>query len=113
MTREEIVRLVSRGIAVYPLIWAATEITYLPERMFAIHHYHRASEGLVLSYVEVLYRFEISSLLFRIILLLSLAWTLWACGPRVTRLLMPTVDSDENSQPNSDGAAGVSDPSGN
>ena len=94
MTREEIVRLVSRALAVSTFVGALEEITYLPERMFAIHHYHQVSEGLVLSYTEVLYRFEISSLLFRIAGLLTLACLFWTCGPRVTQLLLPEESKD-------------------
>ena len=39
MTREEVVRLVSRAIAAIQFIYALVDITYLPERMLAVHHY--------------------------------------------------------------------------
>jgi hypothetical protein len=105
MSRDEVVRLVSRALAVSQFISALEEITYLPERMFAVHHYHQASEGLILSYTEVLYRFEISSLLFRIAGLLTLAWLFWTCGPRVAQLLLPEEVKEAAGAPGEDSPA--------
>jgi hypothetical protein len=89
MTREEVVRLVSRAIAAIQFIYALVDITYLPERMLAVHHYGSVDPRLGLPFIGLLDRVEISSLLFRIAGLLSVAWIFWNCGPWISRMLLP------------------------
>ena len=86
MNREEVVRLVSRAIAIIQFVSAMEEITYLPQRMFSAHHY--AGFGAA-SYLQASYSLDASSLFLRIAGLLVLAGVFWNCGPRISRLLLP------------------------
>jgi hypothetical protein len=53
----------------------------------------------------LLERVEISSLLFRIAGLLTLAWFFWTCGPRVARLLLPEEEKEATGVPGDDSPA--------
>jgi hypothetical protein len=86
MTREEVVRLVSRAIAVTQFVSALEEITYLPQRMFSAHHYSGLGSA---SYLQAIYSLDVSTLFLRIVGLLILAWVFWNCGPRIERMLLP------------------------
>jgi hypothetical protein len=94
MTRDEVVRLVSRALAAIQFITALLDITYLPERMLAVSRYGRVDPRLGLPFLGLLERVEISSLLFRIAGLLTLAWLFWACGPKIMELLLPGVTGE-------------------
>ncbi len=86
MTKQEIVRLVSRALAVIQFVTAAEEITYVPQRMLAAHRYAGVGAS---SYLNTAYSLELSTLFLRIAGLLTLAWVFWACGPRIANLLLP------------------------
>jgi hypothetical protein len=86
--------LVSRAIAAIQFIYALVDITYLPERMLAVSHYGRVDPRLGLTFVGLLERVEISSLLLRIAGLLTAAWLFWTCGPKITELLLPGVTAE-------------------
>jgi hypothetical protein len=86
MTREEIVRLLSRALAVIQFVSALEEITYLPQRIFSAHHYSGLGAS---SYLQALYSFDVSTLFLRIAGLLVFAWVFWNCGPWIANLLLP------------------------
>jgi hypothetical protein len=91
VSKEEVVRLVSRAIAVVQFITAMLEITYLPERLMSLHHYQRSGGWLAAApdYLATLYSTEVGMLFFRIAGLLILSWIFWQCGARIIRLLLP------------------------
>lgn len=91
MTREEIVRLISRALAVIQFVSALEEITYLPQRIYSVHHYLGTS-----SYLQTTYSLDVSSLFLRIAGLLTLAWIFWNCGPRIANLLLPPAATPES-----------------
>lgn len=96
MTKEEVVRLVSRALAAIQFVTALEEMTYLPSRIFSAHHY---SGGVGSSYLETSYRLDVSLLFSRIVGLLILAWLFWACGPWITRLFLPPTDPAQDMKP--------------
>ncbi len=89
MTKDEIVLLVSRAIAVIQCISAFEEISYLPLRLVSLHHYRGRESWFALDYFTSLYSLEVSMLCVRIAALLILAWVFWRCAPWVSRLLWP------------------------
>jgi hypothetical protein len=51
MSRKEIVLLVSRAFALLLISWAFVEVTYLPERLFALsHHLNQSSVSVANDY---------------------------------------------------------------
>ncbi|HWE86921.1 MAG TPA: hypothetical protein VG267_18400 [Terracidiphilus sp.] len=93
MSRNEIVRLVSRALAVMQFISALYETTFLPERIYSAHHYVSAEHLLGRTFIETLEQFYAAFVFARIAMFLILAWIFWQCGPRIARLLLPPDDS--------------------
>jgi hypothetical protein len=91
MTRNEVVRLVSRAIAVIQFITALIEVTYLPSRMYSVHHYAGLGAS---TYLQMSYSLDVSVLFLRIAGLLILTWVFWNCGPWISRMLLPVEISD-------------------
>jgi hypothetical protein len=85
MSREEIVLLVSRALAVIQAAGALLDVTYVPAYLFSANHY--ASDP---GYLGMIHRIELISMLTRIVSLSVLAWPFWRCGPWVAGLLLPT-----------------------
>ena len=96
MTKHEVVLLVSRTIAVIQCVTAMLEISYLPERFMALHHYGRHSSWLAPDYLTSIYSLELSMLFFRIAGLLVLTWVFWKCGPWLRQLL--SLDQENGTQ---------------
>lgn len=84
MSREEVVRVVSRALSVIQGITAAIEISYLPERFVSLAH----DAGRLNDFVAY-DRIGLAFLFFRIAFLLAAAAALWNCGPWIQRLLGP------------------------
>jgi len=89
VSKEEVVLLVSRTIAIIQCITAMIEITYLPERVKSLNHHSAGRSWLVPDYFTSLYSLGVSVLCFRIAGLLVLTWIFWKCGPWLRRLLLP------------------------
>ena len=106
MSRNEIVRLVSRALAVIQFVSALEEISYLPRYLFAVHHY---GGGVGSSYLEYSYQLDAAFLFARIAIFLTVAWMFWYCGPRIARLLLPlddgSIQSNDGPRPGSEGPA--------
>jgi hypothetical protein len=88
MSREEIVLLVSRAIAIIEAITALHYVTFVPDYLFSVNHY-----APVPGYLGTIHRIEVISLLVRIVGLSVLAWLFWQCGPWVAGLLFPTRET--------------------
>jgi hypothetical protein len=98
MTRKDLVLLVSRAFALLLITWALVEVTYLPERLFALSHHMSqssvmASHDYWSSYYLIIAVFNVA----RMLALFLVAALFWRCGLRVEALF---------SRPDNQGAAG-------
>ncbi len=84
MSREEIVLVVSRALAVMQAAYALVDVTYVPAYLVSANHY-AAAEG----YLGTIHRIELVAMLICIVGLSILSWLFWRCGPWVTGLLLP------------------------
>src|SRR5579864_9820812 len=90
MQRKDLVLLFSRTFALILTSWALAEVSYLPERLFALTHH--ISQGSVLArydYWSSYYLVVMSFLVVRVLALLLVAGSFWRCGPRVQALFSP------------------------
>jgi hypothetical protein len=96
MSRKELVFLFSRAFALLLSSWALVEVSYLPERLFALsHHINERSVFTTHDYWSSYYSIVTVFLIVRILALLFAAALLWQCGPRVQALFSPRQDSPE------------------
>ena len=87
MSRKELVLLVSRAFALLLITWALVEVTYLPERLFALSHHLSQSSVLVThDYWSIYYLIITVFLVLRVLALFLAAALFWRCGPRVEAL---------------------------
>lgn len=98
ITREDIIQVACRALALIQLISAAIEITYLPEKIIeVVHHPIRVSVLSVAdreSYFSSLYQTGLVMLIMRIAGLLLLTLLFWNASSWICRLLLP--ERDEN-----------------
>jgi len=106
MTKATFVRAVSRVIALYLLIWALADCTYLPQYLHSYVH-HRVDRNIFIErdYWTDYYLIEIAFMLVRIFCLLLGTAFFWKAGPTVARLLSLPEDGAEkqSEEPNFDG----------
>jgi hypothetical protein len=96
VTRTEFVRIVSRAIALYLLIWAMLDCTYLPQFLYSLlHHLSQGSTFANQNYWSGYYMLETASLVLRIAALSLGALYFWNAGPAILRLLSPPEKSTE------------------
>ncbi len=98
MSRKEVVLLVSRAFAGIQLVTALIEATYLPERLFSLHHFGNVRSVLLTNldvnyYAKIADRIGVVSLIARIVGLLILTVVFWRCGPWVERVLLPSEEA--------------------
>jgi hypothetical protein len=99
MSRKEIVLLVSRAFAVLLISWAFVEVTYLPERLFALsHHLSQSSVLMAHDYWSSYYLIVTAFLVLRMLALFLAAVLFWRCGPRVEALFSPQQGNQEASE---------------
>jgi len=97
MSTKQPALLVSRVLALLMIIWALYEITYVPERLFALFHYREARSALAThDYLSSYYLIVTSFLLLRIVGYLVGAVFFWKCGPRVEALLSIQQHDEES-----------------
>jgi hypothetical protein len=90
MSKKELVLLASRVFALLLFSWALAEITYLPERLFALfHHLNERSVLATHDYWSTYYAIIITFLAARIFVLLIAAVLFWKCGMWLQNLLLP------------------------
>jgi len=96
VTRDEIVVLASRTLAVLMLVWALSEVSYLPGSINAFRHY--VSVELTSPSATQYYRqanlISLSFLVVRVIGYSLLARWLFKCGPDVADLLLPRATNE-------------------
>ena len=88
MSKKELVLLVSRAFALLLITWALVEVTYIPERVFALSHHMRQSSVLATS-LDYGSRYYLILIVFNVVRMLALffaAVLFWRCGPRVEAL---------------------------
>ena len=82
MSREEIVRVVCRALAVIEIIATVTEASYLPARFVSLAvEVRRAGDFIPYE------RINLAFLFFRIAFLVFTAAVLWNCGPWIQRVM--------------------------
>lgn len=86
MTRKEAVLLVSRGFALYLIVWGLTEVTILPQVLFEFHRSLLGSSG------WTYYRIDATFYLVRIVGLFVAAGWLLKAGQGVQNFLLPETD---------------------
>jgi hypothetical protein len=96
MSKRELVLVVSRAFALLLITWALVEVTYLPDRLFAlIHHLNLRSALATYDYWSRYYLILTVSSVVRMIALFLAAALFWRCGPRVETLFSPPQDDRE------------------
>jgi len=100
MSKREIVRLVSRALAVFFASWAFADITYLPNRFFELFHHmsHRSVVGGEDYFAKYYSLMTFFTLVRTLVFSLAAAW-FWAFGKRVESFLSPGIADDESSGP--------------
>lgn len=94
MSRKELVFVVSRTFALILISWAIVDISYLPERLFALtHHVNQGSVLVRYDYWSSYYLVVTGFLVARVLALLLVAGSFWRCGPRVQALFSPEEDN--------------------
>jgi hypothetical protein len=90
MSRKELVLLVSRAFALLLITWALVEVTYLPDRLFALfHHLSQRSVLAARDYGSTYDLILTGSTVVRMLALFLAAAVFWRCGPRVEALFSP------------------------
>jgi len=96
MTKKELVLLASRAFALLLIVWAAVDVTYLPERLFALVHYlGRRSVLLQHDYLNSYYLLVTALSAFRIMVLSVAASVFWKCGPWIEAFFTNQQDQHE------------------
>jgi len=98
MSRKELVLLVSRAFALLLITWALVEVTYLPDRLFAL--FHHLSQRSVLATRDYWSTYDLiltGSTAVRMLALFLAAAVFWRCGPRVEALFSPQQGNQEAS----------------
>jgi hypothetical protein len=95
MSRKELVLLVSRAFALLLITWALVEVTYLPERVFALSHHLRQSSVLATSrdYWSSYYLMLTGFNVVRMLALFFAAVLFWRCGPGWRHFSRPSLPS--------------------
>jgi hypothetical protein len=101
MTKTELARLASRVIALYLLIWALLECTYLPQFLYSLlHHLNSGSVFANQNYWTGYSLLETASLVIRIAALFLGVLFFWNAGPKILRLLLPVkINTEEQTEP--------------
>lgn len=99
MSRKETALLVSRAFALLLTTWALVDVTYLPERLFALSHHMSLRSALAThDYWSSYYLIITAFSLVRILALFLAAALFWRCGPRAEALFSPQQDNQEPSE---------------
>jgi hypothetical protein len=102
MSRKELALLASRALALFLVSWAFAEVTYLPERLFALsHHLNQSSVLMALLGQDYCSSYDLIVTVFvllRVLGLLLAAVLFWRCGPRVEALFSRQQQNQEASE---------------
>ena len=90
MSRKEAVLLITRTLSVYLVIWALTDLTYIPQNLFALADHASltaiVSENYLRNY-DLIYR---AFLFIRIVALFAAANWFYSCGTKVEHFFFPS-----------------------
>jgi hypothetical protein len=99
MSRKELVLLACRAFALLLIGWAFAEVTYLPERLFALsHHLNQSSVLVAHDYWSSYYLIITAFLILRMLAFFVAAALFWRCGPRVEALFSPQQQNQAASE---------------
>jgi hypothetical protein len=99
MSRKEMALLACRAFALFLISWGFVEVTYLPERLFALSHHLSQSSALVShDYWSSYYLVITVFLALRVLSLFLGAALFWRCGPRVEALFSPQQENQGPTQ---------------
>jgi len=90
MSRKDAVTLASRTLATLLIVWALSDVSYLPEKLHAYLHYlnhEPASSGI--DYLRHYYLIELGFLIARIVGYSLMARWLYQGGSEIEELLLP------------------------
>jgi hypothetical protein len=91
--------LASRALALFLISWAFAEVTYLPERLFALsHHLNQSSVLVAHDYWSNYYLIITVFLLLPVLGFLLAAALFWRCGSRVEALFSRQQQNQEASE---------------
>ena len=82
MSKNEVLLMVSRAVAIYLFCWSFDALSYLPERLLYVEHSTTAE-------LHRIYMLESELTVLRGVVLLGAAMLLFECGPRVQAFLLP------------------------
>jgi hypothetical protein len=98
MSRRELVLLVSRAFALFLIVSAFVELTYLPDRLLGlVHHLNERSALTPHDYWSSYYWILTGFTFVRMLLFLFAAVLFWKCGPRVEALFSSWEESQNDS----------------
>jgi hypothetical protein len=93
MSKREAVLLASRALAVLLMVWALSDVSYLPGRVFSLLHYlNREPSSAYTEYMRHYYITEVGFLVTRIVGFSLLSRVLFKGGPDIHELLLPASD---------------------
>jgi hypothetical protein len=99
MSRKDAVVLASRALALLLVLWALTDVSYLPEYVHSlIHHSNQESVLTPHGYWFYYYLVRLASLLVRIVGYSIAARWLFKGGPRVEELFLPSAPEQSATQ---------------
>jgi hypothetical protein len=78
MSKKELLLVASRAFSLLLITWAVVELTYLPERLFSLHH-HLGQASVVL----------------RVVALLFAAIVFWRCKPGIQGIFTERSINDQ------------------
>jgi len=92
MSKKELVRLVSRTLAIFFASWAFADITYLPDRFFELfHHMNRRSVLVGEDHLAKYYSLMTFFTLVRMLAFFLAAVWFWRGGKKVEALFSPSM----------------------
>jgi len=91
LSRKDAVVLASRTLATLLIVWALSDVSYLPERLHSLLHYlnHEPASPSAIEYGRHYYLIQIGFLITRIVGYSLMAMWLYKGGADIEELLLP------------------------
>jgi len=90
MSKEELVRLASRAIALYLIFWSFGNLGNIPALVYATSHFAHQPPSTGQSYLYAFYQVQLfSQVAVSIGLFLASVWV-YRCGPKIAAFLSPS-----------------------
>jgi len=96
MSKKDAVVLASRTLATLLILWALSEVSYLPERLHSYLNYlnRELSSAPGIQYMRHSYLIALGFLITRIVGYVLMARWLYQGGPEIEELLLPTESQE-------------------